>query len=52
MEIELSGNDPNEEIENAIEKGKKISSIAFVSKENNDIYEKNTKKIISFVKRD
>ena len=52
MEMELSGNDPNEEIENAIEKGKKISSIAFVSKENNDIYEKNAGKIIPFIRRD
>ena len=51
FEMELSGNDPNEEIEDAIEKGKKISSIAFVSEENGAIYEENMQKIVPFIRR-
>lgn len=51
MQINISGNNLNEEIYNSIIEGSKLPSIQCVSEENENIYNCNISKIIPFVKK-
>ncbi len=51
LELDLVGDSPEEEMMDAIKKGQKISSIAYVSEGNNTIYQKHKSQIVPFVKR-
>lgn len=50
MEIEVDGQSLENEIDNIIGEGKKHSSITYLSKSNETIYEENKHKILKFVK--
>ena len=52
IEVDYSGDTPEEEMLDAIEKGKKLSNIAYVSDENRAIYERHKTQIIPFIKKD
>ncbi len=51
LEMDLSGDNPDEELSDAIKKGKKISGITYISNENSTIYENHKSQIIPFTKR-
>ena len=51
LELDIVGNNTDEEINNAIEQGGKISSLQYTSDENSRIYEKNKSNIIPFVSK-
>lgn len=51
LEIDLAGSNPEEEMEDAIEKGKNLSSISYISEGNKMIYEQHKSQIVPFVKR-
>lgn len=52
IDMNITGEDLDEELEDAIEKGKEIESINYISDENSNIYERNKAQIIPFVKRE
>lgn len=51
LELDIAGNNTDEEIDSAIEQGDKISSLKYTSDENSRIYEKNKSNIIPFVSK-
>ena len=51
LELDITGSNTDEEIDNAIGQGDKISSIKYTSDENNRIYEQNKSNIIPFVSK-
>ena len=51
MNLDIRQGNLRNEITQIIEEGKKLESITYVSQNNNEIYSRNSNKIISFVKK-
>lgn len=51
MEIDIQGENRNEELTDIAKKGRDMKAITYVSESNNNIYKENMAKIIPFVKR-
>ena len=51
MNLDIRQGNLRNEISQIIEEGKKLESITYVSENNNEIYSRNSSKIIGFIKK-